>query len=170
MEKLKKEQIPFTQVANKVANDERLSWKAKGLYLYISSKPDGWNFSSRRMQLDSVDGKRSTDSGLNELEECGYLVRMKTISGRVEYVLYHSIAKVPKQHKGLNKPKCYNSKVLKQHNAKTAPVSNKESIVIKNNSNKESTFSAENDSPSLHLEDVKQTYKTKKKIYDHKGS
>lgn len=52
----------FTTVPNSVLNDPRLSWKSKGLWAYIQSKPDGWDFSSERIAKDSADGVESVRS------------------------------------------------------------------------------------------------------------
>ena len=38
--KLVKQNVPFTMVANEVLKDPKLSFKAKGLYAYLFSKPD----------------------------------------------------------------------------------------------------------------------------------
>jgi hypothetical protein len=44
MSKLKKYVRNYTQVPNDIINDKRLSLKAKGLYLFLVSKPDNWDF------------------------------------------------------------------------------------------------------------------------------
>ena len=62
---------------NELLNDKSLSFKAKGLYTYIQSKPDGWDFSVGRITKQGKDGKDSIRSGLMELEETGYLKRHK---------------------------------------------------------------------------------------------
>lgn len=67
----------YSVTPNHISNDKNLSWKAKGLWTYIQSKPDGWDFNSERMSEDSTDGKDSTRSGLVELQEAGYLRRTK---------------------------------------------------------------------------------------------
>ena len=70
--------INFTQVPNQVIRDERLSWKAKGLYAHLISKPDNWTFYIDEMVRSSKDGKSSVQSGLKELEKYGYLRRVKS--------------------------------------------------------------------------------------------
>ena len=62
---------------NEILNNKNLSFKAKGLFAYIQSKPDGWDFSAARIANDSNDGVDSVTSGLKELEENGYLIRRK---------------------------------------------------------------------------------------------
>jgi len=79
--------VPFTQVANVVLNDKRLSMKAKGLFAYLYSKPDGYDFSFRRIMQDHADGRDAVLEGLKELESFEYLTRTKQSSGRVAYML-----------------------------------------------------------------------------------
>ena len=64
-------------VANEVLKDKNLSFKAKGLYAYLFSKPDKWDFSSTRMVLETTDGRKAIMGMLTELEESGYLKRNK---------------------------------------------------------------------------------------------
>lgn len=144
MEKIdfKKDQIPFTQVANEILNDPKLSAKAKGLYAYLYSKPDGWDFAGERIAKDFSDGRLSINNGLKELEENGYLLRERQKTGRVVYLLKSQMSKIDI---GVQKPKVDFRTVQKPHSAKTDTVSNKEGGKIKSGSNKEvsSRFSPE---------------------------
>jgi len=81
----KKMDVPFTQIANSVLNDRTISWKAKGLFSYIHSKPIGWEFAAERISGDGNDGVDSVSAGLKELEERGYLSRKKRADGKVDY-------------------------------------------------------------------------------------
>lgn len=67
----------FGVVPNDLLNDKNISFKAKGIYAYIQSKPDGWNFSVERISWDSNEGEASVRSGILELEKAGYLFRKK---------------------------------------------------------------------------------------------
>ena len=133
-----KDKIPFTQVANSVLTDKRLSAKAKGLYAYLYSKPDGWNFAIDRISLEMADGRRSINEGLHELEQLGFLTRKRQPDGRVVYLVHFPPIEpyVQNEHMG-SEPNVQNSKVLKQQSAKMSTVSNKDIIIIKNISNKE---------------------------------
>ena len=62
---------------NSLLNNNKISLKAKGLFVYIQSKPDGWNFSADRIALSHVEGRESIMSALKELETHGYLKRQK---------------------------------------------------------------------------------------------
>ena len=76
MPKIKKQyQSNFTTVDNTVSNDSSLSWKAKGLFQYLWSKPDNWNYTVTEVSKHAKDGIDATSGGVNELEEHGYLKR-----------------------------------------------------------------------------------------------
>jgi hypothetical protein len=62
---------------NSLLNNKEMSLRAKGLFAYIQSKPDGWNFSAERIALSHVEGKEAIMSALKELENHGYLIRQK---------------------------------------------------------------------------------------------
>lgn len=63
---------------NELLNREDISFKAKGLYVFIQSKPDGWAFSLDRIAKQSNEGKDAVRSGIKELEDAGYLIRTAT--------------------------------------------------------------------------------------------
>lgn len=56
-------------------NDERLSWKAKGIVAYMLSMPDDWKFYVKEIANHSKDGEDSLRTGIKELKECGYVKR-----------------------------------------------------------------------------------------------
>ncbi len=87
MNKLKQKDTGFTMVANKPLCDKELSLSAKGLYAYLRSKPDNWQFSSERLEC-----KECPDTVrvyLKELEDFGLLIRKRKPDGRMEYVVHH---------------------------------------------------------------------------------
>lgn len=67
----------FGSIPNRILNDPEISAKAKGLWVYLESKPDGWDFAKDRIARDHDDGRSSIMTGLQELEERGYLHRKK---------------------------------------------------------------------------------------------
>jgi len=145
----------FTQVSNLPLNDTGLSLKSKGLYAYMYSKPDGWDFESRRISKDSTDGKASVNSGLRELENAGYLLREKQRDGRMNYYLRYNLKKSwedikkdkinlnkASSHKsvsGYNKPNPEKATVQKSHSGKIGYISNTNYLVTKSISNKNSS-------------------------------
>lgn len=72
--------------------DQRLSWKARGLLIYLLSKPDHWEVRESQLVAAAPDGLGAVRSGLAELEAVGYLVRRwlrseeGTFSGRKSVV------------------------------------------------------------------------------------
>lgn len=66
---------PFVGVPNATARDGRLSFKARGLLVYLLSFPRDWRFHVRKMAEEGQDGQSAIRSGLAELEEAGYLRR-----------------------------------------------------------------------------------------------
>ena len=65
----------FTITDNKLIKDDRLSWKARGIFIYLWSMPDDWNFYVDEVAKHSKDGIKALKSGLSELEKYGYLKR-----------------------------------------------------------------------------------------------
>ena len=55
-------------------NDNRLSWKARGLLIYLLSKPDDWEVRVQQLVDSSPDGKSSVQSAMRELKNLGYAV------------------------------------------------------------------------------------------------
>ncbi|GAI87223.1 unnamed protein product, partial [marine sediment metagenome] len=66
---------PFTIIDNTSINDKRLSAKAKGILLYLISKPDNWYTTLPNLVLAFSDSKYSIRTGLNELIKFGYIIR-----------------------------------------------------------------------------------------------
>jgi len=84
---------PFVMMDKRPINDDRLSWKAKGLLAYFLSKPDDWQIHVNDLIKRSTDGAAAVRSGLDELQEYGYLSRSqpKLENGQfasVEYTVY----------------------------------------------------------------------------------
>lgn len=66
----------FSIVDNKVIEDERLSFKARGLLIYMLSKPDDWKFYTEELaKRSNKDGISTIKTALNEIEDAGYLTR-----------------------------------------------------------------------------------------------
>ncbi|MFF8847965.1 hypothetical protein ACF08N_35550 [Streptomyces sp. NPDC015127] len=65
----------FTQIANGLFRDPRLSYRAKGLFGYISTHRNGWLVTITALVALGPDGRDAVRAGLNELEKFGYLIR-----------------------------------------------------------------------------------------------
>lgn len=68
----------FTTLNNVVLRDERLSWKARGIFSYLWSMPDDWEFYETEVAKHATDGRASLRSGLGELTKFGYLERTRS--------------------------------------------------------------------------------------------
>ncbi|WP_052441086.1 helix-turn-helix domain-containing protein [Streptacidiphilus anmyonensis] len=82
----------FTQIANDLFRDPRLSFKAKGIFGLLASHRDGYGTTPRRLAEQSTDGLDAIKTGLQELERHGYLVRHQErrpngTLGPVEYLI-----------------------------------------------------------------------------------
>lgn len=73
---IKRTQNNYTNVSNQVIRDERLSWKARGIFVYLWSQADNWQFYVSEVAKHATDGRESLQNGLKELEEFGYLKRI----------------------------------------------------------------------------------------------
>ena len=80
----------FTMIPNDWLRDARLSWKAKGLLAYIASHRAGYRLTRDQIVAEAADGRDSALAGLRELEEVGYLTRIKERGegGRIEGTRY----------------------------------------------------------------------------------
>jgi len=84
----------FWITPNEVLNLKSLSFKAKGLYWFLQSKPDDWNFSVKWIASQSKESKDGISSWLKELENHWFLKREKYQDSKgqwgIEYVLWFS--------------------------------------------------------------------------------
>ena len=69
----------FTILSNDVVNDSRLSFRARGVLIWLLSKPADWRTRSESIAAQSnKDGRDSIRSAMRELAALGYLVREKS--------------------------------------------------------------------------------------------
>lgn len=68
----------FTVVPDAALRDAGLSFKARGLLAYLLSMPDGWEHGGAEgIAEQSKEGRDAIRSGLQELEDAGYLHRSR---------------------------------------------------------------------------------------------
>jgi hypothetical protein len=75
----------FTVMSNHHFKEKKMSLKAKGLLSLMLSLPDDWNYSVSGLVTLSKDGKDSVMSALAELEEFGYLTRVRLTNGKGQF-------------------------------------------------------------------------------------
>lgn len=131
---------PFGWEPNTIIFNSNLSLKAKGLWLYMNAKPEGWYFASERIAEECSDGITSIRAALKELADAGFLKWKKQGDGRILYILSDRGEKPVENPKSENltlgaEPKLENPTVGKPHCGKTSPINNKEDnkerIIIK---------------------------------------
>lgn len=80
----------FTTYTNEVIRDDRISWKALGILVFLLSFPDNFRFrlSHLSKQKSVHSGRDATRSGLKELQQAGYLhiERVRTEGGKFAHV------------------------------------------------------------------------------------
>lgn len=65
----------YTVISNHVLQNNNLSLKAKGLYAFMWSLPDTWDYSVSGLTKVLKEGRDAINEALKELEREGYLVR-----------------------------------------------------------------------------------------------
>lgn len=64
---------PFTRIDNRLLNDSRLTFAARGLLCFLLSKPDKWVLIKEHLINSSPAGSGVVSKLLTELEEAGYV-------------------------------------------------------------------------------------------------
>lgn len=95
----------FTILSNAVINDERLSFRARGVLIWLLSKPDDWRTRSDAIAGQSPkEGRDAIRSALRELAELGYLIREKIQNDRGQWITIQTIYEEPRTGPGPEKP------------------------------------------------------------------
>jgi DnaD/phage-associated family protein len=81
---------PYVMVDMRPILNEKLSWKAKGILVYLLSRPDGWEVNLVDLTNRSADGLASVKSGCKELKEAGHLKHagIRKASGQFDTVIW----------------------------------------------------------------------------------
>ncbi|MGW0628491.1 hypothetical protein [Streptomyces sp. NPDC002758] len=95
----------FTQIANGLFRDTRMSFKAKGIFGLVSTHRDGWQMSVADLARRGCDGEAAVKSGLKELEKHGFLLRERERhpDGTLGAVTY-CITDLPSLHNSRSQP------------------------------------------------------------------
>ena len=122
MARIKKIKIKgFTIIDNDVINDDRMHLKSLGLFAYMWSKPDDWQFYVSEIASHFKDGESAVSSAMKELMTLGYLKRTQNRKdGRFsnyDYVL----RELPKRENQGSAPKGDFTKSEKSIPKKTKP-------------------------------------------------
>ena len=82
---------PYLIMNKTCINDPRLSLKAKGLLVYLLSKPDNWYVNTKDISRHSSNGIKSVWSAINELVHFGYMYKHQFRSDNGRYGNYNYI-------------------------------------------------------------------------------
>ena len=138
---IKKSKVPFSQIANAILNDPELSFKAKGIYAYMISKPDNWNFTIQSIASQVKDGKASIQAGIKELKGSGWIKYIKHKNGSGVYLIRNDVTGFkPKPEK---QTKAKESHIPKKPYTENPDMGNQDELVIKIVSNKDSITNKE---------------------------
>jgi len=88
----------FGAVPNDLLNNPDISFKAKGLYAYLNSKPDNWDFSIEGISAQVKEGIDSVRAGIHELEKSNYLKRIKYQNEKGFWCIDYMLFEFPAQH------------------------------------------------------------------------
>lgn len=72
----------YVQIRNGALQDNRLSFRARGVMAYVLSMPPEMAVNAAEMAKDTREGRDAVRGALKELEEFGYLRRIRTSGGR----------------------------------------------------------------------------------------
>lgn len=68
----------YTVINNSIVKDDSISFRAKGIFIYLWSLPDNWTFSILETARHATEGKSAVRNAIHELETHGYLRREQT--------------------------------------------------------------------------------------------
>lgn len=78
----------FTAVSNDFIRDSKLSWKAKGIVIYVMSLPPNWQLHLAELAKHAKDGRDATNNGIRELIDNGYCLRKEIRDSRGMFAGY----------------------------------------------------------------------------------
>ncbi|MDF7683381.1 conserved phage C-terminal domain-containing protein [Lactobacillus sp. ESL0679] len=63
----------YVNVSQQIVSDNRLSWKARGIFVYLWGQSDNWQFYFKEVAKHAKDGEEALRTGIKELQTYGYL-------------------------------------------------------------------------------------------------
>lgn len=134
MARVKKIKIKgFTIIDNDIINDPRMHLKALGLFAYMWSKPDDWQFYISEIATHFKDGESAVSSAMKELMELGYLKRTQNRKDGKFSTYDYVLQEIPKPKNHSSVPKGDLPKPEKPKSEK--PKSENQGLLITDNTN-----------------------------------
>lgn len=90
-------QSNFTIIENRVIRDDRLSYRARGILLYLLSQRDGWRVDATRIAAAGGEGRDAVRTALRELEGVGYVRYLKQQSAGGRWSTEMIVSEIPLQ-------------------------------------------------------------------------
>ena len=78
--------INYTVVSNKFLNNEKLSFKAKGIFIYLLSKTEGSKINVKNITNYGTEGDKAVRSAMHELKNLGY-IKWIPVQGGYDYFI-----------------------------------------------------------------------------------
>jgi len=85
----------FTVIPNRVLRDDALSYRARGLLVYLLSQPPEWTISSNRLAIESGEGRDAVRTALRELMCVGYLNLDRRQDDRGLWASHYTVTDTP---------------------------------------------------------------------------
>ena len=123
------QETDYTIVSNHILRDNTLSWRARGLFVYILSKPETWKVYSKDLVNQATEGRDAMRKAMAELIKAGYIekhqINQNGTFGNVVYKVYQ----IPLTEKPLTeKPLTENQSTYKVKNKSNTELINKKEI------------------------------------------
>jgi len=71
----KNKENPYVMLNKTPLSDDRISWRAKGIWAYLLSKPDNWTVREKDIMNKSTEGRDAVRAAIKELVENGYILK-----------------------------------------------------------------------------------------------
>ena len=134
MARVKKIKIKgFTIIDNDIINDPRMHLKALGLFAYMWSKPDDWQFYISEIATHFKDCESAVSSAMKELMELGYLKRTQNRKDGKFSTYDYVLQEIPKPENHSSVPKGDLPKPEKPKSEK--PIPENQGLLITDNTN-----------------------------------
>jgi hypothetical protein len=93
--KVEKRDDPYARIDNRALNDERISYRARGVLAYLLSKPNGWKAQTSDIVAHGTEGRDAIRSVFRELRHYGYAAFRTVAGGGSEWTIYEIPSREP---------------------------------------------------------------------------
>lgn len=85
----------YTVLSNAVIRDDHLSYRARGVLMYLLSQPGDWETSSERIAAAGKEGRDAIRTALRELIDVGYVTRESEQTAAGHWVMHYTVRDTP---------------------------------------------------------------------------